>query len=52
MTRIEVPAGAAREEVLALVHRNRQVQERIGPGEIEKEIYVPGQIVNIVTSAR
>lgn len=50
LKRIEVPADASEEQVLARVQRDRDVLERIGDREITRRIYVPGQIVNIVTS--
>ncbi|MEE8557765.1 MAG: class I tRNA ligase family protein, partial [Myxococcota bacterium] len=51
VVRLDVPTDAERDEVLAIVHENQTVRDRIGQGTIDREIYVPGQIVNIVSGA-
>jgi leucyl-tRNA synthetase len=50
VTRLEVPSGASRHDVIALAYRDRAVTDRIGGRRIAREIYVPGQILNFVTS--
>ena len=50
VVRLEVPGGASRDEVIALAYRDSAVMDRIGDRRIAREIYVPGQILNFVTS--
>ena len=50
VVRLEVPGDASRDEVIALAYQDRAVKERIGERRVVREIYVPGQIVNFVTS--
>ncbi len=52
VVRLEVPAAASQDDVLALVYQNAAVKERIGSDKVKREVYVPGQVVNIVTSSR
>jgi leucyl-tRNA synthetase len=46
--RIEVPADISEEEVRELVLNNTRVKSFIGNGTVEKVIYVPGRLTNIV----
>ena len=50
VVRLEVPSGAGRGEVLELARTSPAVRKCIGKAKVSKEIYVPGQIVNIVTT--
>ena len=50
VVRLEVPGGASRDEVVALAYREGAVMDRIGDRRVAREIYVPGQILNFVTS--
>ncbi len=46
--RIEVDAGAPREELLRLAHQSEKVARHVENREILKEIVVPGKLVNLV----
>jgi leucyl-tRNA synthetase len=46
--RIEAPADISEEEVRELVLNNARIQSFIGDGTVQKVIYVPGRLANIV----
>jgi leucyl-tRNA synthetase len=46
--RIEAPAEASREELLALARESEKVARHLDGGQIVKEIVVPGKLVNLV----
>ena len=46
--RLEVPLDAGRDEVLALVYQNEAIRSAVGGNEVTREVYVPGQVVNLV----
>jgi leucyl-tRNA synthetase len=46
--RVEAPAEASQEELLALAKGNENVAKYLGGKEIVKEIVVPGKLVNLV----
>jgi leucyl-tRNA synthetase len=46
--RVEAPADAAQEELLALAKGNENVAKYLDGAEIVKEIVVPGKLVNLV----
>jgi len=46
--RIEAPAEASQEELLALAHESENVRAHVDGKEIVKEIVVPGKLVNLV----
>jgi leucyl-tRNA synthetase len=46
--RMEVPADISEEEVRKLALANERVQSFIGSASIQKIIYIPGRLVNIV----
>ncbi len=50
VVRFEIAADSTQQEVMALARAHQAVRERIGAGRITKEVYVPGQIINFVTS--
>ena len=45
---IEIENGASRDEVLALARTEENVARYLAAGELVKEIYVPGKIINFV----
>lgn len=47
---LEVPVNASREEVVATARENEAVQRHLCGRTVGKAIYVPGQVLNIVTS--
>ena len=49
VARIKVPADAERDQVLAAVYGTEAVAACLGGREVTREVYVPGQIVNLVT---
>ncbi|HET9163646.1 MAG TPA: leucine--tRNA ligase [Solirubrobacterales bacterium] len=46
--RIEAPAGAAEDELLALARASEKVQGHLDGKQVVKEIVVPGKLVNLV----
>ena len=46
--RVEAPADASREELLALAREQPNVERQLNGHEIVKEIVVPGKLVNFV----
>jgi leucyl-tRNA synthetase len=46
--RIEAPATASREELLALARESEKVSRHLDGAEVVKEIVVPGKLVNLV----
>ena len=50
-TLIEVPASASQEEVEKIAFGSNKVQQHISRQEVVQVIYVPGKILNILTSA-
>ena len=46
--RIEVPAGASREEQERLARQSPRVEAHLNGGEVAKTIVVPGKLVNFV----
>ena len=46
--RLEVPAGAGEEAILALVRASEKVIAHTEGHEVVKEIVVPGKLVNLV----
>ena len=46
--RVEVPATASEEELIARARESERVQEFLDGKEIRKEIVVPGKLVNLV----
>jgi leucyl-tRNA synthetase len=50
VVRLEVPAEAGREEVLEAALKHEAVKRHLGGRGVGKAIYVPGQILNIVTT--
>ncbi len=49
--RIEVPAGISEQEIRALALGNARVASFVGESTVQKVIYVPGRLVNIVVRA-
>ena len=47
---IEVPAGAEEEEVLATARADANVKRYLDDGDLKREIYVPGRIINFVVA--
>lgn len=47
---IGVPAEASEEEAVAAAKAQAQVQKHLGSAEVKKTVYVPGRLVNFVTS--
>ncbi len=47
-TEVKVPAGAEEKEVLEIVKQDEKVQSYLEKGNLKKEIYVPGRLVNFV----
>jgi leucyl-tRNA synthetase len=45
---IDVPAGAEEEDVLAIARANDNVKRYLEDGDLKREIYVPGRIINFV----
>ncbi len=50
VARLEVPTSASQDEVMAMAYENEEVRACLRGSEIRREIYVPGQIINLVTS--
>ncbi len=50
VARLDVPASASQDEVMAMAYENEEVRACLRGNEIRREIYVPGQIINLVTS--
>ena len=50
--RIEAPAEASKEELLALAKASEKVAKYLDGKEIVKEIVVPGKLVNLVVQVR
>jgi len=46
--RIEAPAAASADDLIALAKQSPRVQEYVNGKEIRREIVVPGKLVNIV----
>jgi leucyl-tRNA synthetase len=47
--RIEVPAGASREQIAGILDANPDVARHVGAAAVDRVVVVPGRIVNIVT---
>ena len=47
-TEVKVPADAEAKEVLEIVKQDEKVQSYLEKGNLKKEIYVPGRLVNFV----
>ncbi len=46
--RIEAPATASQDELIALAKESPRIREYVDGKEIRREIVVPGKLVNIV----
>ena len=47
---IEVPAGAKEDEVLSTARADANVKRYLDDGDLKREIYVPGRIINFVVA--
>jgi leucyl-tRNA synthetase len=45
---IEIPADAGEEEALATARSDDNVKRYLDDGDVRREIYVPGRIINFV----
>ena len=51
-TRLTIPADAGQEQALAAAKADEKIAAALADGEIVKELYVPGKLVNIVIRPR
>jgi leucyl-tRNA synthetase len=47
---LTVPRGAGEDDVLALARQDEQVAKYLGQGTVQKTIYIPGKLVNLVVT--
>ena len=49
VTRIDVPSGASKDEVLARAYADATVKACLEDSRVTREIYVENQLINLVT---